>query len=165
MVFDDIPSKTQRKRDMHALQKLGVALARLSPERIRSLDIPEPLQRALLESKSMHAHGALRRQMQYIGRLMRDVDPAPLQARLEDWQAPSRQAVAMQHQAERWRDRMLEDLSAVDEFVAEFKAADRQQLRLQAQAARRERDQNTPPRQYRELFRSLLQTLTESSPS
>jgi ribosome-associated protein len=153
------PSKTQRKNEMHALQDLGTALSALSPERIRSLALPETLERALLEVKKLKAHGAVRRQQQYIGRLMREVDPAPLQAYLDALAGVSRSAVAAHHRVERWRDRMMEDLAAVDEFAATHRDVDRQQLRQMVQAAQRERTAQKPPRQYRELFRTLSRTL------
>lgn len=164
MTSEELPSKSQRKRDMHALQSLGQALAELSAERIRALQLPEPLELALLESKSLRAHGALRRQMQYIGRLMRTVDPAPLQDYLDQLAGTSRAATAALHDTERWRARMLEDLGAVDEFVASHPRADRHQLRQLVLGAQRERAASKPPRQFRELFRTLSHLL-ESPPS
>ncbi len=159
------PSKTQRKNEMHALQDLGTALSALSPERIRSLALPETLERALLEVKKLKAHGAVRRQLQYIGRLMREVDPAPLQAYLDALAGVSRTAVAAHHLVERWRDRMMEDLAAVDEFAATHREADRQQLRQMVQAALRERSAEKPPRQYRELFRTIARILGTPAPT
>ncbi len=159
MSLEELPSKTQRKQEMHALQDLGSALTELSPERIRSLHLPETLERALLEAKILKARGAIRRQLQYIGKLMRDVDPTPIQAYLDSLAGVSRVAVAAHHLAERWRDRMLEDLAAVDEFSASYRQADRQQLRQLALAAQRERATQKAPRQYRELFRTIVHLL------
>ncbi|MHB8353756.1 MAG: ribosome biogenesis factor YjgA [Burkholderiales bacterium] len=159
------PSKTQRKNEMHALQDLGTALSALSPERIRSLQLPETLEHALLEVKKLKAHGAIRRQLQYIGRLMRDVDPAPLQAHLDALAGVSRTAVAAHHLVERWRARMMEDLAVVDEFAAIHREADRQQLRQIVLAAQRERIAQKPPRQYRELFRTIAHILATTEPT
>ncbi len=164
MSFEELPSKTQRKNEMHALQDLGSALSALSPERIRTLQLPEALERALLEVKTFKAHGAIRRQMQYIGKLMREVDPAPLQAYLDRLAGVSRTAIAAHHLAERWRDRMLEDIAAVDEFAAAHRDADRQQLRQLVLATQRERAAQKPPRQYRELFRAIARTLDAAEP-
>ncbi len=163
MTSEELPSKSQRKRDMHALQSLGQALAELSAERIRALQLPDTLQQALLDSKTLKAHGALRRQMQYIGRLMRGVDPAPLQAYLDKLAGTSRTATAALHDTERWRARMLEDLGVVDEFVASHPQADRQQLRQLVLGAQRERALSKPPRQFRALFRTLAQLLEPPS--
>ncbi len=79
----EIPSKSQRKRDMEALQHLGESLLRLNRGHLDALDLPETLLHAILEAKSISAHGARRRQLQYIGKLMRQVDPAPIQAYLD----------------------------------------------------------------------------------
>ena len=81
----DAPSKTRRKHDMHALQALGVALVALDPKRLATLALPEQLAEAIAFARRVRQHEARRRQMQYIGRLMRDVDPAPLRAALEAW--------------------------------------------------------------------------------
>ncbi len=159
MTSEELPSKSQRKRDMHALQSLGQALSELSSERIRALQLPDTLQQALLDSKNLRAHGALRRQMQYIGRLMRTVDPAPLQDYLDQLTGTSRAATAALHDTERWRARMLEDMTVVDEFVASHPQADRQQLRQLVLGAQRERATCKPPRQFRALFRTLSHLL------
>ncbi len=159
MTSEDPPSKSQRKRDMHALQSLGQALSELSPERIRALELPDSLEQALLEIRSLRAHGAIRRQMQYIGRLMRTVDPAPLQDYLERLAGTSRAATATLHQTERWRERMLEDITVVDEFAAAYPEADRQQLRQLVQGAQRERATDKPPRPFRAVFRALSRRL------
>src|SRR6476661_8880938 len=82
---DAPPSKTRRKHEMHALQDLGEELVSLDPARLRSLDLPERLQDAVLLARTITRHEARRRQMQFIGRLMRDVDPAPLEAALKRW--------------------------------------------------------------------------------
>ncbi len=168
MSLDELPeppSKTQRKHEMHALQDLGTALSALSPERIRALGLPETLERALLEVKKLKAHGAVRRQLQFIGRLMRDVDPAPLQTYLDTLAGVSQTAIAAHHLVERWRDRMMEDIAAVDEFAAAHREADRQQLRQMVLAAQRERAVLKPPRQYRELFRAIARILGTPEPA
>ncbi|MDE1941743.1 MAG: DUF615 domain-containing protein [Betaproteobacteria bacterium] len=144
---------------MESLQDLGTALSQLSPERIRELKLPEGLERALLEVKTFKSHGAVRRQMQYIGKLMREVDPAPLQAYLDRLQGRSREATAQLHLAEHWRDRMLESVDAVDDFAARYREADRQQLRQLSLGAQRERELQKPPRQFRALFRAISQIL------
>ena len=85
MLDDQKPSKTSRKKDMHALQSIGEALVELSNEQLATVDMPESLRDAVVEAKRMHnKHEALRRQMQYIGRLMRDVDSTPIRARLDE---------------------------------------------------------------------------------
>ena len=154
-------SKSQRKRDMHDLQELGLALSELPNERIRALNLPETLERALLEVKTFKAHGAVRRQMQFIGRLMRTVDAEPLRAYLDRMAGVSREAVAHHHLCEEWRDRLVADVAAVDLFATQHHAADRQQLRQLVLGAQREKLAEKPPRQFRELFRAITRILDD----
>jgi ribosome-associated protein len=79
------PSKTRRKHTMHALQGLGEALVALDPRRLSALELPEQLTDAILQARGIRAHEGRRRQMQYIGKLMRGVDPVPIQEALERW--------------------------------------------------------------------------------
>ena len=101
------PSKSQRKRESTALQALGVALADAPDSVLAELELPERLVRALAELRGMTRHGAIRRQRQYIGKLMRDLDPAPIRAALA---ASDQEDVAAKRRfkrAESWRDRIL----------------------------------------------------------
>jgi ribosome-associated protein len=150
------PSKSQRKRDMHALQTLGEDLAAQSVERLRGLALPDKLLEALLQVKGFKAHGAVRRQMQYIGKLMREIDPEPLRARLDEWNGVSREAVVRQHLAEHWRERLLDSDEVMGELLADFPAVDIPTLRTLVRNARRERGEQKPPRNFRELYRLLL---------
>ena len=153
---DDLkPSKTRRKKDMHALQDLGEALVGFSSEQLASLDIPEGLREAALEAKRITKHEARRRQMQYIGRLMRDVDTAPIRDKLDEIQGRSHTATAALHRAERWRDRLLEDEAAFTAFAEEYPGADMQALRACVREARKERDAQRPIRHFRELFKLI----------
>jgi len=104
---DGIPSKTQRKQEMHALQDLGERLAELTADRLARLELPERLAIAINEYRRFNKWEAKRRQMQYIGKLMRDVDAAPILAQLDIWAGTSRAAVAGFHAVEEWRERLL----------------------------------------------------------
>ncbi len=171
MQDDDLPpsgtSKTRRKKDMHELQALGERLVTLNREQIEALDIPEALREAVEESHSITKHEARRRHMQFIGRLMRDVDPEPIREKLREWDGQSTEHTALLHRAERWRDRIIEDERAVQEFAAELgprgAQVNWQALRTQAKEARREREANRPPKHYRELFRDI-RALLEARP-
>src|SRR5258708_16467469 len=103
----EAPSKTRRKQEMHSLQDLGERLVELKADQLRQFDLPEELAIAINDYRRFTKWEARRRQMQYIGRLMRDVDPAPIAARLDQWNQTSREAVAGFHAAEAWRDRLL----------------------------------------------------------
>ena len=156
MLDDQKPSKTSRKKDMHALQSIGEALVELSNEQLATVDMPESLRDAVVEAKRMHnKHEALRRQMQYIGRLMRDVDSAPIRARLDELAGRSATATAALHRVERWRDRLIEDDSVFNDFAKAYPRADLQPIRAAVREVRKEREALRPPRHFRELFRLL----------
>ena len=161
---EELLSKTQRKRDMEALQELGEALVALKPPQLRALDLPDSLLQAILEAKTIHAHGGLRRQLQYIGKLMRSVDPAPIREYLDRLNGHSHAATATMHRTERWRERMMEDVSAVDLFAHDYPTVDRQNLRQQVLAAQRERILHKPPRHFRALFHTLAPFLEAGPP-
>jgi ribosome-associated protein len=154
-VVDEIVSKTRRKREMHELQALGVALVRLAEAQIATLDIPAELREAVLEAKRIRSNEAKRRQMQYIGRLMREVDSAPIRAHLAELEGHSAQANARHRRLEIWRERLLADDEALTAFAAEHPGADLQSVRALIRNARKEAKEGKPPRASRELFRVL----------
>jgi ribosome-associated protein len=152
---DERPSKSQRKREMTALQALGESLLRLTAAELARIDLPLDLREAIAEMARIRSHEARRRQQQYIGRLMRQVDPAPLRAAIENATGESKQAVALMHRCERIRDRLLADDTALTEVLADLPLADAQQLRATIRAARREHGQGHPPTHARQLYRWL----------
>jgi ribosome-associated protein len=157
-VQDDFVSKTRRKREMLELQALGAALAALPETQLASLQLDDELREALLEAKRTRSHEARRRQMQYIGRLMRAVDPAPIREQLATIEGGSAQAAAAHRRLEAWRARLLEDDEALTAYAYEHPGADLQALRTIIRNTRQEQKQGKPPRAYRELFR-MLKTL------
>lgn len=113
------PSKSEKKRRQQALQQLGEALIPLGDDLLDELPLDERLREAIDDVRKMKSHEAIRRQKQYIGRLMRDVDPAPITALLDRLRADDRREKRVFANAERWRDRLLADRAdAVDDFVA-----------------------------------------------
>jgi ribosome-associated protein len=152
---DTAPSKTRRKHAMHALQDLGEALVALDPGRLRELDLPERLMDAVVQARGIRAHEGRRRQIQYIGKLMRTIDPAPVQAALESWAKGPREENARFAAVERWRDRLLVEPAALNEFVGTYPQADRRHLESLINDANLERTRGGPPHRYRELFRQL----------
>jgi ribosome-associated protein len=154
-VDQQIVSKTRRKREMHELQALGAQLARLPEAQLKSIELPEELREALLDAKRMTSREAKRRQMQYVGRLMRGLDPEPIRARLGEIEGSSARATARQRRLESWRERLLDDDDALTLFAAEHPGAELQGLRTLIRNARKEALEGKPPRAYRELFRVL----------
>jgi ribosome-associated protein len=159
MVNDNRPSKTQRKKTVHALQGLGEELVELPAERLATIELPERLRDAVMEARSITAHEARRRQMQYIGKIMRKVDAEPIRAALEVWRAKSDAHTAGHKRVEIWRDRLLADADAVGALVAEYPAANVPKLRALMDGALRERAANQPPRAFRQLYQALRELI------
>jgi ribosome-associated protein len=157
------PSKTKIKKQMHDLQKIGEQLAALNKDQLNELDLPENLRDAINEVKRITKFGAISRQMQYIGRLMRDIDPAPIVAKMEVWNGTSRQHIAWLHQVESWRDRLLEDPNSLTELLADHPQADAQRLRTLIRNALKEKELNKPPKSFREIFQVLRDIIPESA--
>lgn len=149
------PSKSQLKRDMTALQDLGAELVELSRERLAKIDMPERLRDALVEAQRITKHEARRRQMQYIGKIMRDVDAAPLREAINAIKGVSAAANARQHRLEQLRVRLMEDEAAFGDLARDYPGADIQHLRQLRRNALKEAEQGKPPRAFRELFRQL----------
>jgi ribosome-associated protein len=155
MEEDDFISKTRRKREAKDLQDLGAALVKLSKEQLARIEMPENLREAVEECRGITKHEGRRRQMQYIGKIMRDIDAGPIAAQLAQIEAPSRRQTAVFHVAERWRADIMEQPDAVARFVTQFPEADPHRLRELAEKAREEKRASKPPRSYRELFHVL----------
>ena len=155
-------SKTRRKRDMHALQAIGEELVALPEDRLASLVLPDTLRDAVHEARRIDQRGARRRQMQFIGRIMRDVDGDAIRQQLEANRAGSAQEVALLHRAERWRARLLSDDTAISEFVDAFAPVDVQRLRTMLRNAKLEAGSEKPPRFYRALFREIREKISKN---
>jgi len=155
-------SKTRRKREMHALQAIGEELVALPGDRLASLVLPDTLRDAVHDARRIDQRGARRRQMQYIGRIMRDVDADAISSQLEAIRAGSATEVALLHRAERWRTRLLSDDTAISEFVDAFAPVDIQRLRTMLRNAKLEAGSEKPPRFYRALFREIRETISKN---
>ncbi|HEX3848842.1 MAG TPA: ribosome biogenesis factor YjgA [Steroidobacteraceae bacterium] len=148
-------SKSDRKREADWLQNLGVELAALPTADLEALELPEKLLGALLELRRLTSHGAQVRQRQYIGKLMRQIDPEPLHARMEARKRRHDGEIRRFQRIERWRDRLLEEPSALTELLEEHPLADRKALTRLLAKAGFEREQGRAPAASRELFAYL----------
>jgi len=148
-------SKTRRKKEMHALQDLGATLVTLTAGQLAGLDLPERLADAIEAARRISGFEAKRRQMQYIGRLMRDVDVEPIAQRVEALRSSHQRENARHHVIEEWRDRLLVDDSALTELANACPGCDLQQIRTLARNARKEHAQGQAPHATRALFRAL----------
>jgi ribosome-associated protein len=154
------PSKTQRKKASHDLQDLGEALVALPDARLLDLDIDESLREAIQEFKRTRSHEGRRRQMQYIGKLMRRTDPEPLREAVAAMQLGRAKDALALHEAERWRTELIASDDALTRWTAEHPEGDLQQLRSLVRAARKDAaaaPEQRSGRAYRELFKFIRQ--------
>jgi ribosome-associated protein len=163
-------SKTRRKKEMHDLQALGERLTELNRTQLESLSLPESLRDAVLDAHAITRHEARRRHMQFIGKLMRNIDPEPIRERIAEWDGQSSSATAEQHRLERWRERLIEEEGALAEYIeycrsqgAARESIDIQHLRSLIRHVREDRERGKPVRHYRELFRELKR-ISEGTP-
>ncbi|WP_413706857.1 ribosome biogenesis factor YjgA [Ralstonia sp. Ralssp110] len=159
---DTPKSKSQRKREVNALQDLGTALEALPKDKLAKVPLPEKLLDALREAKRTTAHEGKRRQMQYIGKLMRtltDEEVEAIRRVLATFVGASKAETARLHAMERWRDRLITSDDAVTEFIAAHPDSDVQALRTLVRNARKETQLAKPPKSSRELFQMVKQAL------
>lgn len=148
-------SKTKAKEEVEALQDLGKRLVGVGSDRLKKLEIPESLRDAVLEAKRITSHGALRRQMQYIGKLMRDVDTDPIQEMLDELDGISNKANARFHALEKMRDRLIADESIITTLKNDYPTLDVSALRTLRRNAIKEQAEHKPPKAYRAIFQLL----------
>jgi ribosome-associated protein len=151
----DRPSKSQLKREMTALQELGTALVELPKDALKRMPMTEDLADAVHEARRITDHEGKRRQLQYVGRMMRglnETELAALRTALDEHRGVNRAATARLHWIERTRDKLLAEDTALTEFIRQHPAADPQEGRTLIRNARREQEQGRPPRYFRELF-------------
>ncbi|SDY87001.1 ribosome-associated protein [Collimonas sp. OK242] len=156
----DRPSKSQLKREMTALQKLGEELIAESRDRVKRVPMPEDVRDAILECQQIKDHEGRRRQTQYVGKKMRTLEPheiAEIQKTLDSWRGLSKADTAAMHALERHRDRLLKDDSALTELLAQHPELDVQHIRTLIRNGRKEQAENKPPKAYREIFQLLKQ--------
>jgi ribosome-associated protein len=163
--FTERPSKSARKRDADAAQDLGTRLIALKETELAALELPERLFDAIMLAKRITARGGLARQRQYIGKLMRDIDPAPIEVALNA-KSRSTAADAEKHKRiEAWRARLLQEgPAALDELLRWCPGADRKALQVLIQKATSERvDSGSREAASRELFRTVRGLFEASS--
>ena len=153
-------SKTALKKEMQELQKLGTALVELSDKQLAQIPLDPDLGQAIDLARNLKQREARRRQLQYIGKLMRSADIEAINNAYQKLLAKNKHHVQHEHQTERWRQRLLEEgNSTLNEFIQQFPEADIQHLRQLIRGAKKEQSQNKPPAQARKLFRYIRQLL------
>lgn len=165
---DERPSKSQRKRDVHALQDLGTELVDLNADQLAQFNLPERLVEAITEAQRISNFEGRRRQMQFIGKLMRKLDPAELdsvRAALAEQHGGSVSETLALHQAEQWRDGLIGDDAAFEKWLVQYPLTDGQQLRALIRQTRKDAVPGKPgetPRHgkaYRDLFQLVREQI------
>jgi ribosome-associated protein len=155
---DGLKSRTQKKNEARALQKLGEQLMALPPEQLAGIDISDDLRNAVIEATKIKSHGARRRQLQYIGTLMREIDPEPIQDALENIRYGDHQKLLAFKKVEKWRDELKQGNSAlIEEILNNCPDTERQRLTQLARNARNEYETKKGVKSSRLLFRYLKQ--------
>jgi ribosome-associated protein len=158
MAIDGVlPSRNELKKQMQDLQELGEAVSALPPDRLDKLKIDERLRDAIDELRRTRSFEGRRRQVQYIGKLMKHENPEPLREAVASYRVGSATDTLALHQAEYWRDQLLAQDDALANWVKEYPATDVQQLRSLVRAARKEKLEpgERHGRAYRDLFRMV----------
>ena len=160
---DELISKSQRKRDADAVQNLGKNILALSQEAQNSLDLPESLVNALNDARKIKKNSALKRQLQYIGKLMRNIDVEPIYEQHLKLTNHYDKDIKVLHHLEKWRDRLLaEGDKALEVLLNEKPNADRQHLRQLVRQSAKETKLKKPPKSAREIFKYLKVLFTDS---
>jgi ribosome-associated protein len=159
------PSKTQLKAEADEKQALGEALLTLRADLMAKLDLPEKLLDAISEAKKITNFEGKRRQMQFIGKLMRPLDTEPIRAAIDEQANGSAQLTLALHLAEQWRDKLIASDDALSDWLTEHPSTDSQQLRALIRQARKDAKPEKPgeaPRHgksYREIFQLVREAL------
>ena len=157
-------SKTQIKKEMQALQDLGVAITKLTKEQQAKIPLEGSLRQAIEEAPKINSNSAKKRHMQFIGKLMRGADHEAIEAAYSEIMEAAHRSARQHHLLEQWRDELIGSAEALPRFIEQYPHVDRQQLRQLCRAAQKESAQNKPPASARKLFRLVRDTLenTES---
>lgn len=161
----DRPSKSELKRQMTALQKMGQELVDSARDRVKRVPMPEDVRDAILECQNITNHEGRRRQMQFVGKKMRTLDEAEvalIQKTIDSWKGASKSETAAMHSLERKREKLLTKDEALTELMAENPELDVQHLRTLIRNARKEQAENKPPKAYREIFQILKEIQTKN---
>ncbi len=158
--LEDEKSKSQVKREMHAMQELGRRLTELKPHQLEKLNLTDEMRKALDEAHRHTARGALKRHLSFVGKLMRDQDVEAIQAYLDRLDSSSQAHAQFFHQMERWRDRLLTGQPDQQQaFMEAYPDADRQTIRQLVRQAGKEAAEGKPPAAGRKLFKLIREVI------
>ena len=152
----EFKSKTEKKKEALILQEIGVKLTKLSSDQLERIDMPQEMRDAVDHAKSITSHGGLRRQMQYIGTLMRNIDAEDIQKAIKSVDEIHSGNTEILKELERQRDELIGgNASLVEEILDKYTETDRQQFTQLIRNAKKEVAAKRPPKAYRALFKYL----------
>ncbi|MBP9743308.1 MAG: DUF615 domain-containing protein [Burkholderiales bacterium] len=151
-------SKTKRKQQVENLQKLGMQLVELSLEKLHKIELPSRLLDAIILARKLTANGAIRRQNQYIGRLMRDIDDNYIRDKLIELDGDSAANTRILHACEKWREKLVAEDKELNTFINEYQVIEINELRNLIRSTRREQAQGQI-KSYRKLFKFIRDVL------
>ena len=161
---DDWVSKTQRKKECDAMQELGEKMIALNKEELAEIHMDDELRRAIEEAQRMKSHGALKRQKQYIGKVMRSLNDETLAEQLNRILHKHDIYSAEFKRMEKWRDSIIEEGdNGINTFIEHYPNADRNHLRQLVRNAVKEKKQNKPPASYRQIFKYIREVIDLAS--
>ena len=152
---DSIKSKTQLKKEADDIQQFGIEISNLPNHKIKELSLSDEIIEAIIFYKEIKKNSAKRRQAQFLGKLLRDFDLSNVTQEMDTLKAFSRLQVKFEHEAELWRDKLINDQSALNEFINEFQP-DLTNLNQTINAARKEFQSDKRSKNYRNLYRIIL---------
>jgi ribosome-associated protein len=161
------PSKSEMKRQSDELQALGHELVDQPRDRVKRVPMPEDVREAILVCQGIKDHEGRRRQLQFVGKKMRTLDEAEVEAirrTIEGWRGASKADTAAMHALERKREKLLADDKALTALMSEYPELDAQHMRTLIRNARKEQAENKPPKAYREIFQ-VLKSLAKVAPA
>lgn len=151
----DFVSKTELKKDCKKIQALGKKISELSLEEISSFNFPEIISKAIKDCKSIKSNVAKKRQIQYLGKLLREIDLSEAYLRMDQIKNNSQLEIRNNKKAEAWRNRLIQDKNALTELIRLFPDIDRQKIRQLIQNAIKEMKSSSPPKYYRQLYKYI----------
>ncbi len=158
---EELISKSQLKRDAHALLDLGKEIIALQPAHLKKIPLDEDLREAVDEARRIRANVALKRQLHYLAKLLRHKEVDEIQTAMDNIRQQSSKTDTTLKSCDKWRERLIGDENgALEEFISKHPDVDRQKLRQMIRNAQKEASSNKPPKWSRELFR-YIRTLTE----
>lgn len=159
---EDFPSKSQLKRMAHEAQEMGERLVELPAKQLAQIEMPPELEEAVMQARNMPSRGAHKRQLQYIGKVMRHIDLEPITRALQRMDDRHHEGVGAFHEIEHMRDRLIDNMDeTLEELLNRFPDIDRQHIRQLVRNTQAELKKNKPPKSKRQLFQFLKQIMSE----